>query len=152
MAHIFLLIFDPRICSEICAGICDWYSGITEMLTWSDLKFHEIQGRTTQKTTWGHNSGVGVTFPISLREQQLWCLGGKSCVLRITHSWMIEGWCVFLRWCNIWLRGTAWPWFVKNHARDCYMITYALSLIRVSPWLPSSRIFSKNASCSVPVT
>jgi hypothetical protein len=28
--------------------------------------------------------------------------------LKITQSWVTERWCVFLRWCNIWLRGTGW--------------------------------------------
>jgi hypothetical protein len=37
------------------------------------------------------------------------------------------------------LMGTVWALFGRNHARDCHVITHALSLIRVTRRLPSCR-------------
>jgi hypothetical protein len=38
------------------------------------------------------------------------------------------------------LMGTVWFWLVRNHARDCHVIAHALSLIRITLHLPSSRL------------
>jgi hypothetical protein len=41
----------------------------------------------------------------------------------------------------------AWFWSVKSHVRDCYVIPLALSLMRVTPRLPSSRLLRATQNC-----
>jgi hypothetical protein len=45
------------------------------------------------------------------------------------------------------LQDSVGSWFGENYARDCHVATHALSLTRVTPRLPSSRLSPSTRSC-----